>query len=267
MYLAPSLRDASPAPDARLGRLRRWNGAMAALHLGQAVVILLVASPFSLPVTSAFLRMSEETQRLVAVPGEIGRLRIGPLVAAFFLLSAASHAAVASPWLRRWYERNLTRGINPARWVEYALSSSVMIVVIAMLVGIYDVASLVLIFALNATMILFGWLQERMNPPGRSKTTMMPFWFGTLAGMAPWAAIWVNVIGAAKVPGFVYGIVISLFLFFNVFAIVQWLQYKQIGRFADYLAGERFYIVLSFVAKSALAWQIFGGVLGSSAAG
>ena len=65
----------------------------------------------------------------------------------------------------------------------------------------------------------------------------------------------------AEPPGFVYGIVISLFLFFNVFAIVQWLQYKQIGRFADYLAGERFYIVLSFVAKSALAWQIFSGAL------
>ncbi|MFM7964075.1 MAG: hypothetical protein ACKPBF_08945, partial [Actinomycetota bacterium] len=46
------------------------------------------------------------------------------------------------------------------------------------------------------------------------------------------------------VPGFVYGIVVSLFIFFNCFALVQWLQYRAKGRFADYLVGERTYIVL-----------------------
>jgi hypothetical protein len=39
------------------------------------------------------------------------------------------------------------------------------------------------------------------------------------------------------------------------------LQYKKVGKWADYLYGERVYIVLSLVAKSALAWQIFGGTL------
>ena len=42
---------------------------------------------------------------------------------------------------------------------------------------------------------------------------------------------------------------------------MQWLQYKQVGRFRDYLVGERTYIILSLTAKSALAWQIFGGTL------
>ena len=42
---------------------------------------------------------------------------------------------------------------------------------------------------------------------------------------------------------------------------MQWLQYRAKGRFADYLVGERTYIVLSFVAKSALAWQVFTGAL------
>jgi hypothetical protein len=46
---------------------------------------------------------------------------------------------------------------------------------------------------------------------------------------------------------------------------VQWLQYKEIGRWKDYLVGERTYITLSFVAKSLLAWQIFAGVLATSA--
>lgn len=53
----------------------------------------------------------------------------------------------------------------------------------------------------------------------------------------------------------------SLFVFFNSFAINQWLQYKQVGRWRDYLTGERTYIVLSLVAKSLLAWQVFANVL------
>jgi hypothetical protein len=65
------------------------------------------------------------------------------------------------------------------------------------------------------------------------------------------------------VPGFVYGIVISLFLLFNCFAIVQWKQYKAKGKWANYLHGERVYIILSLVAKSLLAWQVFAGTLAS----
>jgi hypothetical protein len=154
---AENLPRTREVPAARLRGLRRFNAAMGALHVAQGATMLALASGFSLPVTSSFLSLNPVTDKLVAVQDELVRLRIGPLVAAFLFLSAVAHAALASPWLHGWYERNLVRGINPARWAEYSASSSLMIVVIAMLVGIYDVASLILIFALNATMILFGW--------------------------------------------------------------------------------------------------------------
>jgi hypothetical protein len=53
----------------------------------------------------------------------------------------------------------------------------------------------------------------------------------------------------------------SIFVFFNVFAINMILQYKKVGRWRDYLFGERVYIILSLVAKSLLAWQVFFGTL------
>jgi hypothetical protein len=123
------------------------------------------------------------------------------------------------------------------------------------------------VFGVNVSMILFGWLQERYVTPGSGD--MLPFWFGCIAGAVPWVAVAINVAspkGPADtvVPGFVYGIVISLFILFNCFAIVQWKQYKAKGKWADYLHGERIYIVLSFVAKSLLAWQVFAGALASN---
>jgi hypothetical protein len=42
---------------------------------------------------------------------------------------------------------------------------------------------------------------------------------------------------------------------------VQYLQYKKVGKWSDYLRGEKTYITLSLIAKSALAWQVFVGTL------
>ena len=254
-----------PAPTRRsaattMRGLRRWNAGLGALHLVQGLAMLALASAFSLPVTSSFLSMDPAADKLVGVPDELVRVQIAPLVAGFLFLSAIAHLALASPALHARYERNISRGINPARWIEYAASSSLMIVVIAMLVGIYDIASLILIFALNATMILFGWLMELHNQSTR-RTNWTAYWFGCFAGAVPWIAIAIYLIGADDPPGFVYGIFASLFVFFNVFAINMWLQYRRVGRWRDYLAGERVYMLLSLLAKSALAWQVFAGTL------
>jgi len=88
--------------------------------------------------------------------------------------------------------------------------------------------------------------------------------FGSLAGAVPWLLISVYLWSPgndATPPGFVYAIFVSLFLFFNSFAVNMVLQYKRVGPWRDYLFGEATYIVLSLAAKSALGWQVFGGTL------
>jgi hypothetical protein len=139
------------------------------------------------------------------------------------------------------------------------------VLLIAMVFGISDVAALLGLAGSNASMILFGWLMETMNEPGRP-VRWSPFWFGCIAGAVPWIALAIYMAGpGSDTPGFVYGVFVSLFVFFNLFALVQWLQYRGRetgkGRFADYLVGERTYLVLSLTAKSALAWQVFANTL------
>jgi heliorhodopsin len=254
-----------PARTATTTGLRRFNLALAALHLAQGVLMLALSSAFALPVVTNFLRFDAATRRLVPDPQTLFDLRIGPAVAAFLFLSAAAHLTVASPWVYPWYSRKVRSGANPARWVEYSLSSSLMIVVIAMLVGVYDVAALIAIFGVNACMILFGWVMERYNT-GRASIDWLAYWFGCFAGAVPWLAIGVYLFGAgagtsAKPPAFVYAIYVSLFLFFNVFALNMVFQYLKKGPWRNVLFGERVYMVLSLVAKSALAWQVFAGTL------
>lgn len=161
--------------------------------------------------------------------------------------------------LKNRYEDDLRRGINRFRWVEYSLSATLMVLLICFYNGITGIEALVPVIGANVAMILFGWIQESMSPPGRTTTTIMPFWFGCVAGAAPWVVIVINLVGSATVPGSVYGIVISLFVFFNSFALNQWLQYRGIGPWRSYAFGEKTYLVLSLVAKSLLAWRIFAG--------
>jgi hypothetical protein len=169
---------------------------------------------------------------------------------------------IASPLVFPWYKRNLLKNRNYGRWIEYFFSSSIMIVLIAQITGISDIAALIAIFGTNACMILFGALQEKYENPG--KPSWLPFWFGSFAGAIPWIAIAIYVWAPGlnlSPPGFVYGIIASLFVFFNCFAINMVLQYKKVGPWRDYLFGEKVYIILSLTAKALLAWQVFFPVL------
>lgn len=242
--------------------LRRRNIIAGFFHLIQLVLVLLLANDFSLPIVARY--MSGPPGSTFSDPIVLLNAPVGIAVAIFMGISAFAHFIVASPKFFPRYSAGILSNRNYFRWVEYSISSSIMIVLIALICGVSDIAALIGFFGANTSMILFGWLQEKYEQPGSGG--WLPFIFGCIAGMIPWLGLvfYIFAVGGpseVKAPAFVYGIVISLFLFFNSFALVQWLQYKKIGKWSDYLRGERTYITLSLVAKSALAWQIFSGTL------
>jgi hypothetical protein len=246
-------------------RLRIFNAVMGVFHFIQFSLMLLLSNNFSLPITLSYLEYDTSTQTLGLTTTTLAEITIAPLVALFLLISAIAHFSLSSPWGHPWYVRNLRRHINYARWFEYAFSSSIMIVVIAMLVGIYDLGTLIPIFAINACMNLFGLMMELHNQH-TERTNWTSYYCGVFAGIIPWIVIGLYLGGATiasegSIPDFVYYIFISIAFFFNIFAINMILQYKQIGKWREYLHGERVYIILSLVAKSILAWQVFAGTL------
>jgi len=259
--------------DTVLRKLRRFNLIMGALHLIQGVLMVFLATSviqkiaeFSPDITQFYITYNVETQSLEVASRTLFSLPFGILVGVFLLLSALAHALISIPSkLNAVYNRDLARGINKFRWFEYALSSSLMIVLIATLFGVYDIASLLLIFVCNAAMNLFGLMMEQLNSGrGSGKVSWSPFVFGAFAGLAPWAVILIYMFGNGnfdRVPWFVWAIVGSYFVVFNTFPINMILQYKKVGKWKDYLYGERTYIVLSLVAKSILAWLVLFGAM------
>ena len=246
-------------PGSRSVSLRRWNIGLGFVHAVQAVAILALATAFALPVTATFMDGPPGTP--AGAPTTLFEVSVAWGVAFFLLLSAGFHWLVVLPGVFGRYISGLMAEHNYFRWAEYSLSSSLMIVLIAMLTGISDIAAVIAIFAVNAAMIFFGAVQERYERPGGS---LWPFWLGCVVGIAPWLAVGVYLWSpgsSAEPPAFVYAIFVSLFVFFNIFALNMWLQYRRVGRWKSYVFGERAYFMLSLVAKSVLAWQVFAGTL------
>lgn len=255
----------STTPDITFAKLRRFNLIMGFLHLVQGVLMIVLSNDTTYPIYTNFLQFNTETFTLNPNPQLWVEVLFGPAVAVFLLISAVAHFSLSTFGYQR-YVRNLKRGMNPVRFYEYALSSSLMIVLIGLLVGVWDLGALVGLFIVNAAMNLFGIMMEYDNE-GRERTRWAGFIYGSIVGIVPWILIatyfFVSVTsgGEAKPPAFVYAIVPTLFVFFNIFAINMFLQYKKVGPWRDYLFGERTYIVLSLAAKTVLAWIIFAGTL------
>lgn len=257
----------------QIKRLRIYNWVAGFAHLVQAVAMLAIIQALNaqaeFPVTADYMAGPPGSP----IPPERVQLftvNMGYGIVGFLALSAIFHFAVASPLFNKRYAAGLQQNHNYFRWSEYSLSSSIMIFLIAQLTGVTDINALMSIFAVNAAMILFGALQEKYEKPGTKK--LLPFIFGSMVGIVPWFSIFLMVIqpkstNDAQVPGFVVGIMVSIFIAFNTFALNQWLQYRQVGKWRSYLQGERSYITLSLVAKTLLAWQVFSGVLAPLLAG
>jgi hypothetical protein len=247
------------ATDQKLGKLKIWNIVVGLILAVQAVLMAVLTNNFSLPVTATFM---EGPPGSPATLHTIWSIQTGWGVFTFMAISALALLTIASPWVFPWYKRNLLLTRNYGRWIEYFFSSSIMIVLISQICGISDIAALLSIFGINACMILFGGLQEKYEKPG--KPNWISFWYGSFAGIIPWIAILVYLIAPGiniSPPGFVYAIVIMLFILFNCFAVNMVLQYKQVGPWKDYLYGEKVYIILSLTAKSLLSWMVFANVL------
>jgi len=251
--------------------LRRYNAAAGFLHLFTGIIMLAlgILLEWSRDIYTFYVKINVVSPgpppifEVVPDPQILFTLSfLGVLLASFPLMSAMAHFTIAFP-KNKQYNAFLKSGMNPYRWYEYAFSSSVMIFVIGLFL-VWDFWSLVMIFVLNATTMMLGYQMELLNQK-TEKTNWSPFLLGMVTGFVPWIVIFAYFSAAISSsdtapPTFVYLILIIYFVLFNIFALNMVLQYKGVGKWKDYLYGEKMYITLSFVAKTSLAWMVFTGV-------
>lgn len=253
-----------------LASLRRANGWLALVYALQGAAILVLGKRAEVNVTTSYLTPDAVQSTLaghtVLAPAThtLWAVNIGYVVAASLFIAAAVYGSVVT-WCQGHYEADMAKRVNRARWVDFGVSLGVMLAAVAMLGGVYDFASLVMLFALTAAQAMFALLGEYMRqgkrlPPGLA--------FGLsgvaglvallLVGMYLWgAAVW----GGGHVAAHVVWTYATLVAGFVAIGGNMWLFVRAKGKWAEYAFAERVYMVLGVMLKSALAWEIYAGVL------
>lgn len=254
-------------------KLMYWNLAMGIMHLVWAIACL--AFGLSTAMAGKF-----RIAQLTSYPSWGGDMGPRPaqqvrglvpftaLTSGFAWMSAAFHFLVLAFF--KQYVKDLRIGINRFRWIEYAMSSTLMMVLIAMLFGVWDVHILFSLGGCNACMNLFGYSFELQNI-GSKKVDWSNFVFGCFAGIVPWCVVisYATSTGGGGVPGFVWAILGAYIFMFLTFPLNMVLQYARIGAWyrdeahgypgGGYYFGEKIYQILSLTAKSLLLWLVVGG--------
>ncbi|MGE5403300.1 MAG: heliorhodopsin HeR, partial [Candidatus Doudnabacteria bacterium] len=130
--------------------LKRLNTYAGFLHLASGILVIAAVialgkfSSWSQDIYTFYLHFTQLPGGGVSVAPDaqvafsLGYL--GVLLALFPFVSAAAHFFIA--YVKNdTYNDNLKKGMNPYRWYEYAISSSIMIVLISMFTGVVDLWS------------------------------------------------------------------------------------------------------------------------------
>ena len=267
------------------------NLAGAIAHLALAIVTLAVAGAngdVNTPIVSTYTielgYNNQSSDPYIPSVLKYGSFSIPWATFTFFFLSAFAHSIiVVCNWTqmrasnaqsarqqgwRGWYLVWLSSAQNPARWLEYFASASVMILLIAVVGGISNVFTLIALYTLIATTQLFGHLAELSNPADSDgtwlkKSRLARLW-PSLLGWVPYVPVWLIVLwnfhraidkAAAndrEVPGFVYGIIYGQIVLFSLFAIPQLVVLGLTNGPKYYWIGEASYLVLSLSSKLCL---------------
>ena len=242
----------------RIRRLRTFNRAAATAHLllaaGLVYALVLLGEPVSLDGAAAVLFGGRD----VSVSAGQSTLFIGVALILFLLVSTVMHVRVSAATAFH-YTIGIKNGHNTYRWVDFALSSSLLLWVLAEITAIAHTGAFLVLLCANVALLVLGARLEKTDASGRALYTGLLV--GALLAALPWLALLFYVMGSGSTgetrPAvFVFSLVLTVFITTAAFTLNQLLPRFRVGPWRDFVFGEGVYIVLNLVTKAALAGQI-----------
>lgn len=276
---AKAKTQATPAQASKPDREHTLNKWLAIAYGVQALALLLVSVGRLSPVTVHFLGVDTLASPAAghtvyaAASRHLFDVSLPQLLAFSLTISAVIHGLLAR-WLRGQYDGWLKQGSNPFRWLDGAFSSSLIPVVIGLVVGLSDVASLAMLFILGFATHILGLYMESYNNESRARKPQdnnvpakdyRPFILMCITGATIWlvlgsAILSAVIFGAGLPPGIWIAYLVGS-ICAAAYAAVMLQNYRQAGRWSEYRKGNTACAVLGFVAKSSIAWLLFAAVL------
>jgi hypothetical protein len=167
------------------------------------------------------------------------------------------------------YTRAVSNQNNYFRWIEYAISSTIMTFLLAIICGVKDLDAVILLVVMNIGMILCGQIVEAASGANAYNIKVIATIIGwvLLAGIA--FVLFRNFFSALadgkrngfKVPTWIYFLIFPLIAWYGSFGIVSlWQAFGKDRSIAKYIKVEKAYIFLSLFSKINLGYVLAFGL-------
>ena len=194
----------------------------------------------------------------------VSGLALKLLLVFIFLITAIFHFFYFTNY--RYYKEVL-KGRNRYRWVEYGITATMMIFVLCIISGVKEIYATLGAVLLTIAMMSFGYFFE-MNADPKVKLSAIVMGFFILVSV--WSIILgnfvPNIISAKEdqgydIPDWVYGVLFPMIFWWTSFGIVTILNYKAYRKKKyDFSRYERYYILLSFFSKAFMGYYLAFGL-------
>lgn len=197
-------------------------------------------------------------------------------IIAYFFITAFFHLFYATDgFCSGIYSSMLANGNNWIRWVEYAITATLMIFVISLISGMKDYSFVILTLCIFPVLMLQGQTVERAltDSDCTGATRVSDILVPTLTGWAILIGVFALIIRAFNqrisevktagftVPAWLYFVIYPMLVWFASFGVVQVVQiYKTAKGRINYLNYERAYLWLSLFSKAFLGLFVAFGL-------
>lgn len=291
--------------------LIRSNWFAAAAHVGSAAVIIAlynyydaararsdvltyryqIAAPDTLPQCNTSGEVPPTPDRcnvdlVYQKPKQVARFNIIYGVVLFFFFTALAHIYYGTDGAGTGkYSQAIRDGWNPFRWVEYALSASLMSVLVGLVDGTRDTGALIGLVALTAATMGCGFVVESILRGPVNQLVRDTVLAATAVGWTLFLGLWVILLyqfattvsdvhnlyegvldpngDPVRVPTWVWVVVFLQLAYYASFGVVQIMHIRKkfSGGPFNYISIEKAYIFLSFFAKLSLAAGLGYGLI------
>jgi hypothetical protein len=185
------------------------------------------------------------------------------LVVFIFLITALFHYFYYNS---KKYVNEIRTGKNRYRWLEYAITATLMIFTLGAISGVKELYVIILVCVVNILMMTFGYFLE-MSSNKQVKTVALVFGFFALVSIFAifLANFYPNVKSAddlgRKVPSWVQIVLLPMISWWALFGVVAALNSKSYGKKGyNFLKYERYYILLSYFSKAFMGYYLAYGL-------
>ncbi len=235
------------------------------LYLIQIILLVIFSKGSWLSITTNYLAYDTLLSNGEQIVHSAGTSRLFDFNMLWLLVIILAISLVGHFLLATKFKKMLSSKSEVISWLFFGVVNSLLTLIIALLSGVFDFSSLVLLFGV-CIMASIGGIFTQLYLQKDKKLANYGLIYILKLTLLPWAVILIYILGTFVFGGnsinaWVYLVYLTLMLTQIAFGYVYGQIKKQVGKWRDEQYSQKVVYALFFICQTLVVWQVFFGSL------